>query len=46
MNFEIIVQEECGETILDDLILTDMIVFDEGVAGEQSFEDVKDLVSK
>ena len=46
MSFEIIVQEECGETIFDDLVLTDMIVFDEGVLGEQSFGDVKDLVSK
>ena len=34
VSFEIIVQEECGETILDDLILHDMAGLDEGESEE------------
>ena len=34
VSFEINVQEELGETILDDLILRDMAVLDEGESDE------------
>lgn len=46
VNFQIIVQEECGETVLDDFILFDMIIQDEGGEEIQSFSEVQDSVSK
>ena len=40
ITFDIIVQEECGETVLDDLTLADMIVSVLGPQDSQSFEEV------
>jgi hypothetical protein len=46
VTFEIIVQEECGETVLDDLTLADMSVYVLGPQDSQSFDEVQDSVSK
>ena len=45
-TFDIIVQEECGESTLDDLILENMVAFDEGAQVEQTFDEVQDSVSR
>ena len=44
--FRIIVQEECGETIFDDLVLADMTVFVNGPANTLTFDQVQDSISK
>ena len=41
-TFDIIVQEECGESTLDDLVLVDMVAFDEGTQVDQTFGEVQD----
>ena len=40
ISLQVIVQEECGETILDEFILNDMIIEDEGSEVIQNFIDV------
>lgn len=46
VEFTIVVQEECGETIFDDLVLADMAVFVKGPASTLTIDPVMDSVSK